>query len=197
MIIPENTPVQRVSEDGFMVIPKNQNLENGDTLQVSINLPSDIWGKIESIWKNKDIRLVVKDSAGNEIENISCEQAIGFFQKVSFEENVIIPDSAASGYSSIELFYGDELKASDWFIIGVSPIKDITADSLNKLLSANYQGNSHTYMQYAINVKPDIKPEQIKIKKVNGTLQREINPTNKNYTIYYVFEIPCSELYPC
>ena len=72
--------------------------------------------------------------------------------------------------------YGDELKASDWFMIGVSPIKDITADSFNKLLSANYQGNSHTFMQYAINVEPDIKPEQIKIKKVKGTLQREINP---------------------
>jgi len=45
-------------------------------------------------------------------------------------------------------------------------------------------------MQYAFNVKPEIKPEQIKIKKVKGTLKREINPTEKNYTIYYVFEIP-------
>jgi len=117
-------------------------------------------------------------------------QATGFFQKVSFEENVKIPDSATSGYSSIELYYGDELKASDWFLIGVSPVKDITVDSLNKLLSANYQGNSHTFMQYAVNVKPDIKPEQMKIKKVKGTLQREIYPANKNYTIYYVFEIP-------
>ena len=190
VIIPENSPVERVSNDGFMVIPKNQNLENGDTFQISIYLPSDIWGKIESIWRNKDIKLIVKDSKGQEIKNQNYGQATSFFQKVSFEEDVIIPDSAAPGYSSSELYYGDELKASDWFIIGVSPIKDITADSFNKLLSVNYQGNTHTFRQYAVNVKPDIKPEQIKIKKVKGTLQREINPTDKNYTIYYVFEVP-------
>jgi hypothetical protein len=52
-------------------------------------------------------------------------------------------------------------------------------------------------MEYTINVEPDIKPEQIKIRKVTGTLQREISPANKNgiyayknYTTYYVFEIP-------
>ena len=52
-------------------------------------------------------------------------------------------------------------------------------------------------MEYTINVEPDIKPEQIKIKKVSGNLQREISPANKNgiyayknYTTYYVFEIP-------
>ena len=190
VIIPENSPVERVSNDGFMVIPKNQNLENGDAFQISINLPSDIWGKIESVWKNKDIKLIVKDSKGQEIKNQNYGQTTSFFQKVFLEEDVQIPDSAAPGYSSIELFYGDELKASDWFIIGVSPIKDITADSFNKLLSVNYQANTHTFMQYAVNVKPDIKPEQIKIKKVTGTLQREIYPSNKNYTIYYVFEVP-------
>ena len=86
------------------LIPKNQNLEKGDTLQISINLPSDIWGKIESLWKNKDIKLIVKDSTGQEIKNQNYGQATGFFQKVSFEEYVIIPDSAASGYSSIELY---------------------------------------------------------------------------------------------
>ncbi|WP_440947634.1 hypothetical protein ACSAZL_05020 [Methanosarcina sp. T3] len=45
-------------------------------------------------------------------------------------------------------------------------------------------------MEYAINVEPDIEPEQIKVRKVNGTLQREISPSYKNYAIYYVFEIP-------
>lgn len=33
VIIPENSPVERVSKDGFTVIPKNQNLGKGDTLQ--------------------------------------------------------------------------------------------------------------------------------------------------------------------
>jgi hypothetical protein len=119
VIIPENTPVERVSKDGFMAIPKNQNLENGDTLQISISLPSDIWGKIESFWKNKDIKLIVKDSRGQEIKNRNYGQATSFFQKISFEENVLIPDSAAPGYSSIELYYDNNLKASDWFLIGV------------------------------------------------------------------------------
>ncbi|MGB9941343.1 MAG: hypothetical protein ACPK8D_16180, partial [Methanosarcina sp.] len=179
-----------------------------DTLQITINLPSDIWGKIEALWKNRDIKLIVNDSSGREIQNLNYGQATGFFQKVSFQENVEIPDSTVSGYASIELYYGDELKASDWFVIEVSPVKDITADAFNTLLSVNYQGNSHAFREYAINVEPDIKPDQIKIRKVTGTLKREISPADKdtvyadknntyannypdkNYTIYYVFEIP-------
>ena len=170
-----------------MVIPKNQNLEKGDTLQISINLPSDIWGKIEALWKNRDIKLIVKDSTGREIKNLNYGQATGFFQKVSFEEYAKIPDSTESGYASIELYYGDELKASDWFLIEVSPVKDITADSFNRLLSANYQGNSHTFMEYAVNVEPDIKPEQIKVRKVRGTLQREIHPVLTKITLFITF----------
>lgn len=46
VILPEGNAVSRFSEDDFMVISKNQNLEREDTLQISINLPSDIWGKI-------------------------------------------------------------------------------------------------------------------------------------------------------
>jgi hypothetical protein len=190
VILPEGNAVSRSSENDFMIIPKNQNLEREETLQVSINLPSDIWGKIEAFWKNRDILLIVNDSSGHEIKNINYGQATGFFQKVSLEEAVKIPNSAASGYASIELYYGDELKASDWFVIEASPVKDITANAFNTLLSTNYQGNSHTFREYAINVEPDIKPEQIEIRKVTGTLQREISPADKNYTVYYVFEIP-------
>lgn len=190
VILPEGIAFSRFSEDGFMVIPKNQNLEREDTLQISINLPSDIWGKIEALWKNRDILLIVNDSSGRELKNVNYGQATGFFQKVALEEAMKIPNSAASGYASIELYYGDELKASDWFVIEASPVKDITADAFNTLLSTNYQGNSHTFREYAVNVEPDIEPEQIKIRKVTGTLQREISPADKNYTIYYVFEIP-------
>ncbi|MGB9941239.1 MAG: hypothetical protein ACPK8D_15645, partial [Methanosarcina sp.] len=67
VILPEGSAVDRFSEDGFMVIPKNQNLEKEDTLQITINLPSDIWGKIEALWKNRDIKLIVNDSSGREI----------------------------------------------------------------------------------------------------------------------------------
>ncbi|HWR24835.1 MAG TPA: hypothetical protein VN278_01260, partial [Methanosarcina sp.] len=125
VILPEGSPVERLSEDGFSVIPKNQNLEKGDTIQISINLPSDIWGKIEAFWKNKDIRLIVKDSKGYEIKNQNYGTATGIFRNVAFEESAKIPDSAGSGYVSIELYYGDELKASDWSLIEISPVKDI------------------------------------------------------------------------
>jgi len=190
VILPEGAPVERFSEDNFMVIPQNQNLEKGDTLQISINLPSDVWGKIESLWKNRDVILVVNDSSGQGIKRVNYGQVTGFLQKVSFDEYMEVPETAEAGYASIELYYGDELKASDWFQIEASPIKDITAESFNRLLSANYQGNSHTFMEYAINVEPDIEPEKIRVRKVNGTLQREISSSGKNYTIYYIFEIP-------
>ena len=55
VILPEGTHVERLSEDGFLVIPKNQNLERDDILQVSINLPSDVWGKIQSLWKKRTL----------------------------------------------------------------------------------------------------------------------------------------------
>lgn len=190
VILPEGTPVERLSEDGFLVASKTQNLERGDTLEISINLPSDVWGKIKGLWKKKDVVLIIKDSSGDRIEKSNYGQATGFLKKVSFEEYAKIPDSAASGYGSIEIYYGDELKASDWFMIEMSPVKDITADSFNRLLYANYQGNRHTFVQYALNVEPWIKSEQIKIREVKGTLSREIFPSNKYYTLYYVFEIP-------
>ncbi len=190
VIIPEGSPVERLSEDNFMATPQNQNLEKGDNLQISINLPSDVWGRVESLWKNRDVILVVNDSSGQQLKRVNYGQATGFLQKVSFYEYVEVPENSKSGYASIELYYGDELKASDWFRIEASPIKDITAEAFNQLLSANYQGNSHTFMEFAINVEPDIEPEQIKIRKVNGTLEREISPSDKTYTIYYIFEIP-------
>ncbi len=190
VIQPEGTQVERKMEDGFMVLPQNQNLERGDILKISITLPSDVWGKIEALWKNKDVVLIVKDSAGDEIKNVNYGQATGILQKVSFDEYMEIPETVESGYASIELYYGNETKASDWFQIEVSPVKDIAVDCMNRLLAQNYQGNMHSFREYAINVHPDLKPEQLEIRKVNGTLEREINPTDQTYTIYYTFEIP-------
>ena len=190
VIQPEGTQVERKMEDGFMVVPQNQNLERGDVLKISITLPSDVWGKIESLWKDKDVVLIVEDSAGNEIKNVNYGQATGILQKVYFDEYVEIHKTAESGYASIELYYGNETKASDWFQIEASPVKDITVDCMNRLLAQNYQGNMHSFREYAINVEPDLKPEKLEIRKVNGTLEREINPTDQTYTIYYVFEIP-------
>jgi hypothetical protein len=190
VILPEGTHIQRLSKNGFLVVPKDQNLERGDLLRISVNLPSDVWGKIENLWKKRDVILIVKDSSGNEIKNANYGRATGFLQNVYFDDQVRIPDSSVSGYASLELYYGNDLKSSDWFLIEANPVKDIAASSFNRLISTNYQENSHTFMQYAVNVKPDIKPEQIKIKKVRGTLHRKIFPSHKNYTIYYIFEIP-------
>ena len=117
VILPEGNPVDRFSADGFMAIPENQNLEKGDMLKVSINLPSDIWGKIEALWKNRDIILIVNDSSGREIKNLNYGQATGYFQKVSFEEYAKIPDYAASGYASVELYYGDDLSFNCKFML--------------------------------------------------------------------------------
>ncbi len=190
VIQPEGTQVERKMEDGFMVVPQNQNLERGDILKISITLPSDVWGKIEALWKNKDVVLIVKDSAGDEIKNVNYGQATGILQKVYFDEYVEVPETAESGYASIELYYGNETKASDWFRIELSPVKDIAVDCMNRLLAQNYQGNMHSFREYAINVQPDLNPEKLEIRKVNGTLEREINPTDQTYTIYYIFEIP-------
>ena len=51
VILPGGSPVGRFSEDNFMVTPQNQNLEKGDNLQISIDLPSDIWSRIISLLK--------------------------------------------------------------------------------------------------------------------------------------------------
>lgn len=106
IIVPEGAPVETISENGFALVPKDRNLEKGDLLEISINLPSDVWGKIEALWKEKSVILVVKDASGNEIKTLNYGQATGFFQKVSFKQAVTIPETAASGYASIELYYG-------------------------------------------------------------------------------------------
>lgn len=190
VIQPEGTQVEKMAEDGFSVTPGTQWLEKGDSLQIEMSLPTDVWGRVEVLWKNKDVVLIVKDPDGVEIKNINYGQATGFLHNVSLKETVNIPETAGIGYASLELYSGEELKASDWFSIGSSPIKDLTADCLNRLLYQNYQDEMHTFMDYAINVEPDIRPEQIIIENVNGSLGREINPTGKTYTIYYVFKIP-------
>ncbi|MDD3043802.1 MAG: hypothetical protein PHW56_12885, partial [Methanosarcinaceae archaeon] len=190
VIQPEGTQVERKSEDGFSLAPGTQQLEKGDSLQIEMTLPTDAWGRIEVLWKNKDVVLLVKGPDGREIANINYGQATGILHNVSLTESVSIPESAGTGYASLELYSGNSLKASDWFSIGASPVKDLTADCLNRLLYQNYQDEMHTFMDYAINVEPDIKPDDIFIEKVNGSLEREINPTGKTYTIYYVFKIP-------
>ena len=141
------------------------------------------------MWEDKRITLTLYDSSSAAFETIDYGEAVSALHTASFDEFISVPDSASSGYGHLELQCGGEIKATDWFTIGTSPIKDITAEHLNKLIAGNYQYNLHTFDQYAINVEPDIKPEQIIIHKINGTLDREIKTPDKIYTIYYTFEI--------
>ncbi len=189
IIQPDGTPVEQNSLDGFSATIATRDLEPGDTVRISIDLPRDVWGSIESIWKDKCINLSIYDSDGKFNNTIEYGEAVSAFHTASFDEFITILDLASTGYGHIELTCGGEVKATDWFTIGTSPIKDITVEYLNNLIAGNYQYNLHTFDQYAINVEPDVKPEQIIIRKVNGTLDREINPTDKIYTIYYTFEI--------
>ncbi|MCL7411681.1 MAG: hypothetical protein M8350_07750, partial [Methanosarcinaceae archaeon] len=189
IIQPDGALVEQTSVDGFLATLGTRDIEPGDTVRVSIDLPRDVWGNIESLWKDKSVILSVYDSNGVVIGNVDYGEAVGIFHTTGFDEFITLPDSASVGYGYIELKCGGVGKATDWFTIGTSPIKDITAEHLNNLIAANYQYNLHTFDQYAINVEPDIKPEQIIIRKVNGTLDREIDSTDKVYTIYYTFEI--------
>lgn len=189
IIQPDGALVEQTSVDGFLATISTRDLEPGDTVRVSIDLPRDVWGGIESIWDDQSVILSLYDSSNSIIETIDYGEAVGVWKKVSFDEFINIPDSPSVGYGYIELTCGGKRKATDWFNIGTSPIKDITAEHLNNLIATNYRYNLHTFDQYAINVEPDIKPEQIIIRKVNGTLDREINSTSKVYTIYYTFEI--------
>ncbi|HJH29465.1 MAG TPA: hypothetical protein C5S51_07215, partial [Methanosarcinaceae archaeon] len=188
IIQPEGTSVEQMSQDGYSATVATRDLEPGDTVRISIKLPY-VPINILELYTDKNITLTLRDSSDTPLETIDYGEAANTWNNGCFDEFITIPDSASAGYGSVELKCGNDTKATDWFTIGTSPVKDIAADYLNKLIAGNYQHNLHTFYQYAINVEPDIKPEQIIIRKINGTLDREINPTNKVYTIYYTFTI--------
>ncbi len=141
IIQPDGTPVEQNSLDGFSATIGTRDLEPGDTVRISIDLPRDVWGSIESIWKDKRIILTLYDSSGVVFETIDYGEAVNVLHTASFDEFINVPDSASSGYGHLKLQCGAEVKTTDWFNIGTSPIKDITAEHLNNLIAANYQYN--------------------------------------------------------
>ncbi|HJH31194.1 MAG TPA: hypothetical protein C5S50_03185 [Methanosarcinaceae archaeon] len=182
IIQPDGTHIEKTSKDRYIITSDIHDVEPGDTLHLTIDLPYDPWHNIAHTFNN-NITVTIYDSHNTSLATFS--QPGETTTKTPFT----IPQGAKPGFGRIELTCDTGLKATDWFNIGPVVVKEIAADHLNKLIAINYQDNRHTYNQYAINVEPDIKPEQITIEKVDGTLEREINPTNTSYTIYYTYTI--------
>ncbi|NPE31025.1 hypothetical protein HNV12_24335, partial [Methanococcoides sp. SA1] len=189
IIQPLSASARSSSEDDFMLTAVTHDLEAGDTLKVRIDLPSDVWQSISSIWKDQSIVLKVKDSNGNIVSKVNYGEAVSFWRKVSFEELIPLPKDIEAGYGTIELECGTNVKATDWFSIAMDPVKDITAKRFNELINGNYQNETYVYARYAINIEPYIKPYQIIIEGINGTLDRQIEHDNTTYIIYHTFSI--------
>ncbi len=189
IIEPRNTSANTFSEDDFRIIAKDHDVESGGVMRIEANLPADVWYSISSLWANKTIVITISDEAGNVIEVFDLGEAVSMWHSVSFEKQVTIPESCAYGYGLVEMHCGGELKASDWFALGMDPVKDITANSFNELIRGSYQNNTHVFGKYAINVKPDIGPGDIHISGINGTLERHEEQSGKVYQIYQVFSI--------
>ncbi|WP_094227998.1 DUF7286 family protein [Methanolobus psychrotolerans] len=192
VIKPENLAYESMESDGFTVAPDCRNAEPGDTLWVSVNLPSNALNKIAYSIIGKQRTLIVKSNSGTVYQTIDYTFASSFWTSSSFEEQIVIPANAEYGYTYLIMECDNETKAVNWFHVGSSPLKDITAEYFNEYLRTNYQANQHTFNNYAINVEPDVAPSQIRIDKINGTLNREISRSTSDdpgYPIYYTMTV--------
>jgi len=125
-------------------------------------------------------------------QTINYNESHSFWSTSSFEEDIVIPENAEYGYTYLILEYGNETKAANWFHVGSSPLKDITAEYFNGYLRTSYQENQHTFNNYALNIEPNVAPSQIRIDKINGTLKREIGRSESedpDYPIYYTMTV--------
>nr|WP_319508239.1 hypothetical protein [uncultured Methanolobus sp.] len=125
-------------------------------------------------------------------QTINYNESHSFWSTSSFEEDIVIPENAEYGYTYIILEYGNETKAVNWFHVGSSPLKEITAEYFNEYLRTSYQENQHTFNNYALNIEPNVVPSQIRIDKINGTLERKIDRSGSedpDYPIYYTMTV--------
>jgi hypothetical protein len=186
----EGTVYDEWGEDRFSVVPKSKEAEPGETIEVTIKLPSNVLEAIVNVFSTKPRTLVVKGSSGKVYETIVYDETHPFWGKSEYTERITIPENATDEYGYLILMYGNDTKATNWFHMGTNPVKDITAYHFNRFLQSNYQSNVHTFNNYAINVAPDVQPSQIEISKINGTLARQIERSQGNdYTIYYTLTI--------
>ncbi|MBN2110367.1 MAG: hypothetical protein JW705_04680, partial [Methanosarcinaceae archaeon] len=179
-------------EDGFSVDVTSRYVDPGDSLEVAVNLPSNACEDIVCYFADRKRNLVVRSSSGVEYQNITYDELHSFWRSSGFEEEIRIPGTAEDGYAYLLLLYGNEVKATNWFRVGSNPLKDIAACHFNEFLEDNYQGNLHTFNNYAINVEQNISPSRIRIGFINGSLEREIGRSgeqDEDYILYYTMSI--------
>ncbi|TQD26281.1 hypothetical protein [Methanolobus vulcani] len=192
VIKPEDLVYESMESDGFSIEPDNRNTEPGDIITVDVTLPSDVFEAISCLFSDKPRTLILKSGSGTVYKSISYDETHSFWTSSEFEEKITIPENAEYGYAYLVLEYDGEEKAVNWFHVGTSPLKDITAEYFNEYIETSYQENQHTFNNYAININPDVSPLQIRIGKINGTLKREISrsPTDDSgYPIYYTMSV--------
>ncbi|TGC10570.1 hypothetical protein [Methanolobus halotolerans] len=188
----EDAAYDEWGEDGFSVDPASRDVEPGSSLNVTVNLPADAFKAISCFFADKPRTLIIKGPSGIEYGAITYNELHSFWGRSEFEEEIAMPENAEDGYAYLLFMYGDEVKATNWFRVGSNPLKDVTASHFNDLLESNYQGDLHTFSNYAINVEQNISASRIKIGTINGTLKREIGRSeaeNTDYILYYTMSI--------
>jgi hypothetical protein len=192
VIKPEDLAYQPMESDGFSIEPDNRNNEPGDIITVDVTLPSDVFEAISCLFSDKTRTLILKSGSGTVYKSISYDETHSFWTSSEFEEEIIIPENAEYGYAYLVLEYDGEEKAVNWFHVGTSPLKEITAEYFNEYIETSYQENQHTFNNYAINIDSDVSSSQIRIDKINGTLKREISRSladDSGYPIYYTMTV--------
>ena len=152
IIKPEDTAYDEWGKDGFFLTVDTRDVEPGDSLDVSVILPSNVLEAIVSIFSEKPRTLIVQGSSGTIYQTIVYDEFHSFWHKSEFQEAIRIPANANDDYAYLLLNYGNETKATNWFRVASNPVKDITAYHFNKFTAASYQDNLHTFSSYAINV---------------------------------------------
>jgi len=192
IIKPDDLAYEPMESDGFSVSPDSREIEPGNSIRVSVALPSDVYKAISSLFSDQPRTLTLKSNTGTVYQTITYDNTHSFWTRSEFEEVLTIPENAEYGYTYLVLEYGAETKAINWFHVGASPLKDITATRFNEYLQTSYQEKQHTFNNYAINIEPVVEASQIRIDKINGSLFREISRSPDDdpaYPIYYTMTV--------
>ncbi len=194
VIKPEGGPERITGNSGFEVSVGGGEIEAGDKVKISAVLPRALKYPEPLIGANKEVEIILKDSAENTIGHVNYNNPLNLFSPTFLDVFVDTSHDSMPGYGSVQLLYDRELKATTWFIVGPDPVKDIIAHRFSSLIRQNYQNDLYKVNTYSFNVNPDVRPEQIVIKKVNGTREDlesgygdEI--ADKIYTLYYIIEV--------
>ncbi|WP_406659636.1 hypothetical protein V7O66_07230 [Methanolobus sp. ZRKC3] len=188
----EDAAYDEWGKDGFSVSIDTRDVEPGEVLDVSVTLPSNVFQAIVSLFTEKPRTLVVQGSSGTIYQTIVYDELHSFWSLSEFQESILVPENAADDRAYLILSYGNETKATNWFHVATNPVKDITAHHFNTFIEASYQDDMHTFNNYAINVEQNISSSRIRIDKINGTLERELERSENegpDYTIYYTMSI--------